>query len=81
MQRDFDLVRAEFVLCELELASTFLDLAAATEDPIRSHKCVLDAILAVRTADRLSEHSHFCASEHSRIRALRQQLSERFSCR
>jgi hypothetical protein len=45
-------IQAEFVLTELELGLTFLDIAANTGQPKTTTRCVRNAIEALRTANR-----------------------------
>ena len=77
MQREFEHAGAEFVRVELELAATFLDLAAVTASFEHFQKCVRDAEVAVRTADRVLESLRFPEKGSAAIRERRQQLRDR----
>ena len=67
----------EMVFTELDLGLTFLDVAATTTDTDHAHRCVGNAIVALRTADKfLSELSPEARSLDT-IRERREQLALR----
>jgi hypothetical protein len=69
--------QGEFVRAELELGATFLDVALTTRDAGHSLRCVRNAIVALRTADRYITRALFAHMDDVEIYRLRDQLEER----
>src|SRR5215470_6742946 len=70
-------VRADFVRTELNVAFTFLDIAANTRDQSHARNCVRTAIDALRTADRFFLQTEGSAADIRDINERREQLRQR----
>jgi hypothetical protein len=71
-------IQAEFVLTELELGLTFLDIAANTREPRTTRRCVRNAVAALRTANRFLR-GRAVDSDDRYIRQRREELCERLN--
>ena len=70
-------VRADFVRTELDVAFTFLDIAANARGQTHARKCVQTAIDALRTADRFFLQTEASAADIRDINERRGQLRQR----
>lgn len=70
-------VRADFARTELDVAFTFLDIAANTRDQSHARKCVQTATDALRTADRFFAQTEVSTADIREFNEDRERLRKR----